>query len=678
QDAWMLVQFLVALISSGQFEEARRVEKELRTTPWDDRDDAIGALLGSALFQFANGSADQANRMMDEAIALTDDEDVECKLSVMQMSAFLKALSGDFQSARWVLQKAATITDRDTSADDFFKIPSLLTEALLAIYEQNTELGVKNILEALQQMAESPSDESSQLIAVQLALATGAIANLDDPRVPELQQRLANKVSDLLGPEHPVNVIALSAIANAAIRSEHFTAAERFINQALEIHLKRLPKTHCNYVALLASLGDVHRRVHSFETAESELNEALQQSRRIQPRAPLLTARIKVYLGNLCIERRQFVPAQAHLSEALAIIEGSVGKDSMESIEARQALASLAVARGEIRLALDLHLKNLTICRVQAGRRTECSAAALYNIGWVAASARDFSRAESSFREALDIEDQIYGKADPEIARTMSGFASGVLITEGKYSEADTMLESSIEIDAARQLPPGPETVRRVADRAFIAYMEENYELAKSLYAREAALRKTLDFNEPEDMVGLRRAQAFLGFEQADVEACANSSANLIEDSEKFSGSTRSVAREITGLCALLQNDLPRAKREILKSIEIERLATGETSQAYGERLHAYAEYLLTAREYNEAKQQLKRALNIKEKAVGANHPLIIRTVEKLAQVCDLLNQTDESRTLYMRELQITERTMGNQAPRYVRLSKMIAPVQEH
>ena len=66
---------------------------------------------------------------------------------------------------------------------------------------------------------------------------------------------------------------------------------------------------------------------------------------------------------------------------------------------------------------------------------------------------------------------------------------------------------------------------------------------------------------------------------------------------------------------------------------------------------------------YAEAEGLYKRALTIQEKALGANHPDVARTLDNLANVYDDQGRSSEAERLYKRVLSIREEVLGANHP---------------
>jgi CHAT domain-containing protein/Tfp pilus assembly protein PilF len=239
---------------------------------------------------------------------------------------------------------------------------------------------------------------------------------------------------------------------------------------------------------------------------------------------------------------------------------------------------------------------------------------------------------------------------------------------QGKYKEAQPLIEEALEIREEKLGPGHVDTAEAQNDLAALHYHQAEYEKAEVLYNR-----------------ALKILEAALGPEHQLVARTQNNLASLLMDlgrldraeelfkkaltiREKTLGKEHEdVANTLNNLCTLFlyRGNFQSARSLAERAIEIHQkaLEPGHPDLAYS--LNNLAMVLQGLGDYHGARPLLERALVLREKALGPDHPLVALSLNNLALWHWRMGENDRALPLYERSAEITRKSLGADHPDY-------------
>jgi tetratricopeptide (TPR) repeat protein len=234
------------------------------------------------------------------------------------------------------------------------------------------------------------------------------------------------------------------------------------------------------------------------------------------------------------------------------------------------------------------------------------------------------SEAEPLMRRALEIDEERFGKAHPDVAIRLHNLAL-LLQATNRLSEAEPLMRRALEIDEKNFGPVHPYVARDLNNLALL-------------------LQATNRLSEAEPL--MRRA--------------------LEIDEKSFGPVHPNVARDLSNLAQLLKdtNRLAEAEPLIRRALEIDEKSFGEEHPKVAIRLNNLAQLLKATNSLSEAEPLMRRALEIDEKSFGEEHPSVAIRLNNLAALLHGTNRVPEAEPLMRRALAIDETSFGAEHPK--------------
>jgi tetratricopeptide (TPR) repeat protein len=329
-----------------------------------------------------------------------------------------------------------------------------------------------------------------------------------------------------------------------------------------------------------------------------------------------------------------------------------------------------AAARALVRLSSrsgDHETAEALIARVLAAAPggSLAEADALGALGALRATRGDYVRADMLLRQALDGRERALGTGHESVGPVLGDLAL-VLVCQGRMADAEAALRRGLAIDDAADGddPKAGRRLRRLTAMGLLAsFAASGGDNAQA----ETLLRRAVRVSEAAPRLG--------GLDVADV---LNSLGKLLVDrgalgeGEKFarralriyenaSGPRR--AERVDALITLSAVRLARGEMDdalalLRRAGRVAELENARPALRAATAAHMGALWMVQGRN-NEAEPYLERGLELGERAVGADHPALVRLLQTLADCYRLRNRTDDAEALYRRALDVASRAYG-------------------
>ena len=240
-------------------------------------------------------------------------------------------------------------------------------------------------------------------------------------------------------------MLGLFEVADPAFsRGEEITARE-LLDAGAERIGTELSDRPTVQASMMRVLGNVYHELGLTEEGGALLRSALAIHRAQYGKAHLETATTELSLGILLQSRGEFDEAEALLAQALDTRTALSGPQSPESLEALSAYAYLEETVGDYDAAESLHLRSLSLARrIAAGRDDAYLAQAMARLASLYRLQDRPEEAEPLLREALEMQNRVYGGPHPASDETKRQLAE-LLSTRMAFDEAETLFLELIE-----------------------------------------------------------------------------------------------------------------------------------------------------------------------------------------------------------------------------------------
>ena len=370
--------------------------------------------------------------------------------------------------------------------------------------------------------------------------------------------------------------------------------------------------------------------------------EAYQKCLTYRPDDPLVLNN----LGNSLHREGSYSDAEPLFRHALAIDEKTLGPDHPSVARDLNNLAALLQAKGDNAAADPLYRRALAIDEnvfaaddpnaADLNHHLAEVAIDLNNLAMLLRAEGKLSDAEPLLRRALDIDENILGPQDPNVAAASLNLA-GLLQDQGEFDDAEALYRRALAIDEKARGPDHPDVARDLSNLAALLLDKGDLTQAEPLFRRALAIdEKALGSEDP------------------------------------------SVAKRLNNLALLLQDkgDLAEAEPLYRRALAIDEKALGSDDPGVAIDLSNLARLLRAKGALEEAEPLLRRAVTIDETALGPDHPIVAKRLNSLAMILQDKNNLPAAEAMYRRALAIDEKALGPDDPTTKAIRKNLTNLQ--
>jgi CHAT domain-containing protein/tetratricopeptide (TPR) repeat protein len=294
----------------------------------------------------------------------------------------------------------------------------------------------------------------------------------------------------------------------------------------------------------------------------------------------------------------------------------------------------------------------------------EVSKALRWLSGVLHSEGRD-AEAESLVRRALAIDEAVLG-ASAVTAMDLNGVAD-LLWEQKHYAEAEPFARRALAMRETTLGPEHPETAASANNLAEVLKAQGRYADAEPFYRRALAIReKTLGPEHQSTAISLSNLAAILKAQDRNVEAepLMRRAAAIIE--KRLGPEHSELAIYLENLASVIENQQGRDKEaEALRrrALAINEKALGPEHPNTAESLNRLASTVAAQGHLAEAEPLMRRALAINEAKLGPEHHNSAALMNNLAGMFESQGRYAEAEPLYRRALAIDEKARGPEHP---------------
>jgi tetratricopeptide (TPR) repeat protein len=292
-------------------------------------------------------------------------------------------------------------------------------------------------------------------------------------------------------------------------------------------------------------------------------------------------------------------------------------------------------------------------------------AGVLNNLAGLLHDKGDYDGAESLYRRALEIREMALGGEHPKTTGILNNLAE-LLRDKGDYDAAETLYRRVLETDEKVLGPEHPDTATCLNNLALLLHSQGDYERAEPMHRRALEIReKVLGADHPDTAQSLNNL-ALLLRSQGHYNEAERLNRRALRIRARVQGPYHpDTATSLNNLAFVLEakGDFERAERLYREAQEIWEKAVGTVHPKTATSVNNLAQVLRAKGNYDGAEPLYHKSLEMREKVLGAEHPDTVQSLNNLARLLYLKGDYDGAEPLYRRALEIRDKVLGRDHP---------------
>jgi tetratricopeptide (TPR) repeat protein len=397
----------------------------------------------------------------------------------------------------------------------------------------------------------------------------------------EILTKGAERISTELGDQPVIQTSLMDTIGKVYTSLGLYTDARDMLEKTVALR-RNLPGVEkAEFAQSAYNLGNVLTEKAEYERAEQFYREALAALAADEAPDERLVLDLKAALAELHFRTGQYEQATPLLESVLKGRRELLGDDDPKVADAMEELGLNLFDRGRYEEAEKRLRESLALRRTILGEEPHPDVAEnLNNLALILRSMGNLDEARVLYKQALDMQRQLYGDAHPEIAQAMANLAD-VYTLQRDLKRAESMYLEVLEMNRALLGEEHPNIARVMHNLAFV-YHDEN------------ELQKALDISRE----ALEMQQRLLGERHPDVARSLALQGRWLTEAGDFAGAEESLRRALD-----IQLELMEPGHPVLAVTRVD-----------------LAELLLQTGKLDEALQQVELGEAALSEALGPQH----------------------------------------------------------
>ena len=318
---------------------------------------------------------------------------------------------------------------------------------------------------------------------------------------------------------------------------------------------------------------------------------------------------------------------------------------------------------GKFNEAVPIAQEFLDLCEKRFGPDHPDTADALYNLGDLYCSLRDYTKAEPLLKRALEIDEKALGLDHPDTASALNNLGKLYRAT-GDYAKAEPLLKCAVEIDKKALGPDDPDTVTALNNLAELYYSTGDRGKAEALLQRAPKIREEPPGPEHKDLAKLSslHKQVVELYQAGKFNEAIPIAQELLKFAEKAFGPDHAgTATFVNFLAELYFETHDYAKAELLyqRALKTDEKALGPDHADTATVLNNLAKLYLSTSDYAKVGPLFERVVKIDEKALGPDHRDTAKALNNLAELYYTTGDYAKAEPLFQRAHKILEKAVG-------------------
>ncbi|WP_242527562.1 FxSxx-COOH system tetratricopeptide repeat protein [Ktedonosporobacter rubrisoli] len=272
-----------------------------------------------------------------------------------------------------------------------------------------------------------------------------------------------------------------------------------------------------------------------------------------------------------------------------------------------------------------------------------------------------YEQAESLFKRAIGIYEQVAGPEHPELAAAFNGLAH-LYYDRAHYRQAESLFRRAIGIYERVSGPEHLDLASPLRGMALLFYRQGKYKHAEELYQRALRIQIAALGPEHQQTAYLLDNMAILYVELGKYEKAEPLLQRALQIWEQALGPEHSqISRPLNNLADLYleQGRYEKAEPLLQQSLRILELTLGSQHPRIAYAVHNLADIYLEQGRYEKAELFYKRALRLWERAFGDEHPNRAYSLHGLARMHRAKGEYGQAERLYKQAIGLRARHRG-------------------
>lgn len=273
--------------------------------------------------------------------------------------------------------------------------------------------------------------------------------------------------------------------------------------------------------------------------------------------------------------------------------------------------------------------------------------------------------AESLYRRALQVQEQVCGSQHPHVGTVLDKLAY-CYRTMGAYEQAEPLFQAAVRVFEQALGPQHPRVASPLEGLAIVYREQGKYEQAEPLYQRALCILEQALGPEHAEVATSLNKLGILYREQGKYEQAEWVYQRALCILEQVWGPEHPlVARPLNNLGNLYreQGKYEQAERLCLRAVRLSEQALGPKHTDVAFMLDTLAELYTEWGKYEQAEPLYQRCLRLFEQALGPEHPKVTYPLNGLAILSQQRGDVEQAERLFQRTLQIREQHLGMDHP---------------
>ncbi|GHO64345.1 tetratricopeptide repeat protein [Ktedonobacter sp. SOSP1-52] len=383
-----------------------------------------------------------------------------------------------------------------------------------------------------------------------------------------------------------------------------YTPAALLYQHALSMREQLVGETHTTSISDILQLAHIYFNQGAFAAAEALYQRALPIAEQHAGAEPLLLIKVLRGLAHVYGDQGKYAQAEALYQRALPIWEQLAEAEQVRRGGILASLAFVKAQQGKYTEATILSQRLLCLREQHLGPEHPHVASALLGLAQIMTLKDEDAPVEHFNLRALRIYEQHFGPEHPLVATALHALAR-LYTGQGKYAEAKPLYQRALHIREQQLGPENLDVSDTLSGLANLYYKEKKYTEAESLYQRALSIREQQ-----------------LGSENSVIIDVLLGLANIYREQEHYMQAESLYMRAL------------RISEQHPERVETTHI------------LHDFARLQHMQGQTKEAVALYQRALSIRERVLGSEHPLTVKTRECLQGLFAVTDQVEETKRM--------------------------------
>ncbi|MGB8534807.1 MAG: tetratricopeptide repeat protein [Acidobacteriaceae bacterium] len=337
-------------------------------------------------------------------------------------------------------------------------------------------------------------------------------------------------------------------------------------------------------------------------------------------------------------------------------------------------------ARGNTVTAREILDKSSTDISTGLSNDPELQAKMMYTMANTYFGLGLYSRAESLFKRAMEIQRRVLGPRSSDTLRSMSDLAR-LLTNEGRYPEAEKLARETLDVQRRVLGSRNPDTLASMSDLARLLTNEGRYAAGEKLYRETLEIQqRILGSEHPSTLQSMSNLAGTLMYEGRYAEAEKLYRETLDIQHRVLGPSSPDALHSMSLLAATLMQEGGYAEADKLyrETLDIQRRVIGPEHPATLNTMSLLAATLMYEGRYAETEKLCRETLDIQRRVLGPEHAQSLYSMSVLAATLMEEGRYAEAEKLSRETLDIQRRVLGPQHPDTLRSLEYVADDLSH